>query len=111
MKSSAAFEQSAIRSAVSTSAIGWVSAAWSTPAEIAIPATMAWSSIARMAWSTTYNGEDRHDGTPTFGGYSERIVVSDRFVLKVPDALDPAAAAPLLCAGITTYFAAEAFWR
>jgi len=52
---------------------------------------------------TTYNGEDRHDGTPTFGGYSERIVVSDRFVLKVPDALDPAAAAPLLCAGITTY--------
>lgn len=51
----------------------------------------------------TYNGEDRHDGTPTFGGYSERIVVSDRFVLKVPDALDPAAAAPLLCAGITTY--------
>lgn len=52
---------------------------------------------------TTYNGEDRHDGTLTFGGYSERIVVSDRFVLKVPDGLDPAAAAPLLCAGITTY--------
>ncbi len=52
---------------------------------------------------TTYNGEDRHDGTPTFGGYSERIVVSDRFVLKVPETLDPAAAAPLLCAGITTY--------
>ena len=51
----------------------------------------------------TYNGEDRHDGRRTYGGYSERIVVSDRFVLKIPDALDPAAAAPLLCAGITTY--------
>jgi alcohol dehydrogenase (NADP+) len=51
----------------------------------------------------TYNGEDRHDGKRTYGGYSERIVVSDRFVLKMPDSLDPAAAAPLLCAGITTY--------
>jgi uncharacterized zinc-type alcohol dehydrogenase-like protein len=54
-------------------------------------------------WTATYNGEDRHDGTPTYGGYSERIVVSDRFVLRIPDALNPAAAAPLLCAGITTY--------
>ncbi len=53
--------------------------------------------------TVTYNGTDRHDGTPTYGGYSERIVVSDRFVLRIPDALDPAAAAPLLCAGITTY--------
>jgi len=51
----------------------------------------------------TYNGEDRHDGSRTFGGYSERVVVSERFVLRVPDALDPAAAAPLLCAGITVY--------
>jgi uncharacterized zinc-type alcohol dehydrogenase-like protein len=51
----------------------------------------------------TYNGEDRHDGARTFGGYSERIVVSERFVLRVPGALDPAAAAPLLCAGITVY--------
>ena len=51
----------------------------------------------------TYNGADRHDGLRTFGGYSERIVVSDRFVVRVPDQLDPAAAAPLLCAGITTY--------
>jgi len=53
--------------------------------------------------TVTYNGTDRHDGTPTYGGYSERIVVSDRFVLRIPDELDPAAAAPLLCAGITTY--------
>lgn len=51
----------------------------------------------------TYNGQDLRDGSKTFGGYSDEIVVSDRFVLRIPDALDPAAAAPLLCAGITTY--------
>jgi uncharacterized zinc-type alcohol dehydrogenase-like protein len=51
----------------------------------------------------TYNAVDRHDQLPTFGGYSERIVVSDKFVLKVPDGLDLAGAAPLLCAGITTW--------
>ena len=51
----------------------------------------------------TYNGIDRTDGQVTYGGYSERIVVSDRFVVHVPDQLDPASAAPLLCAGITTY--------
>jgi uncharacterized zinc-type alcohol dehydrogenase-like protein len=51
----------------------------------------------------TYNGEDRHDGSMTFGGYSEAIVVSERFVLRMPEKLDAAAAAPLLCAGITTY--------
>jgi len=51
----------------------------------------------------TYGGLDRHDGTTTQGGYSESIVVSDEFVLKVPDGLDLAAAAPLLCAGITTW--------
>jgi len=51
----------------------------------------------------TYNGHDRHDGSLTYGGYSESIVVSERFVVRVPEALDPAAAAPLLCAGITTY--------
>jgi len=51
----------------------------------------------------TYNGEDRHDGSITFGGYSDSVVVSERFVVKVPDKLDAASAAPLLCAGITTY--------
>lgn len=51
----------------------------------------------------TYGGIDRHDGTPTYGGYSERIIVSEDYVLRVPDGLDPAAAAPILCAGITTY--------
>jgi uncharacterized zinc-type alcohol dehydrogenase-like protein len=51
----------------------------------------------------TYNDIDPHDGMPTYGGYSERIVVSDKFVLQVPDGLDLKAAAPLLCAGITTW--------
>jgi len=51
----------------------------------------------------TYNGQDRHDGSITYGGYSTKVVVSDRFVVKVPEKLDPASAAPLLCAGITTY--------
>lgn len=51
----------------------------------------------------TYNAVDRHDHMPTYGGYSEKIVVSDKFVLKVPAGLDLAGAAPLLCAGITTW--------
>jgi alcohol dehydrogenase (NADP+) len=51
----------------------------------------------------TYNDVDRRDQMPTFGGYSEKMVVSDKFVLKVPDGLDLAGAAPLLCAGITTW--------
>lgn len=51
----------------------------------------------------TYNGKDKHSGTQTFGGYSERIVVDEHFVLKVPANLDLAATAPLLCAGITTW--------
>jgi uncharacterized zinc-type alcohol dehydrogenase-like protein len=51
----------------------------------------------------TYNGKDRHDGSPTYGGYSDRIVCREAFVLKVPESLPMDAAAPLLCAGITTY--------
>lgn len=51
----------------------------------------------------TYNGQDRHDGSVTYGGYSDQVVVSERFVVSVPKQLDPAKAAPLLCAGITTY--------
>ncbi|WP_272971677.1 NAD(P)-dependent alcohol dehydrogenase [Comamonas terrigena] len=51
----------------------------------------------------TYNDVDRQDGTSTQGGYSERIVVSEQFVVNVPEHLDPAGAAPLLCAGITTW--------
>jgi uncharacterized zinc-type alcohol dehydrogenase-like protein len=51
----------------------------------------------------SYNGPDKHSGGMTFGGYSERIVCDEAFTLKVPASLDPARAAPLLCAGITTY--------
>jgi alcohol dehydrogenase (NADP+) len=51
----------------------------------------------------TYNGADKVLGGMTLGGYSSSIVVDEAFVLRIPPALDPAAAAPLLCAGITTY--------
>jgi alcohol dehydrogenase (NADP+) len=51
----------------------------------------------------TYNSKDRHTGGMTYGGYSNSIVVDHDFVLRLSDKLDPAAAAPLLCAGITTY--------
>jgi uncharacterized zinc-type alcohol dehydrogenase-like protein len=51
----------------------------------------------------TYNSPDNHLGGVTYGGYSENIVVDENFVLRVPENLDPAGVAPLLCAGITTY--------
>lgn len=51
----------------------------------------------------TYNGEDRQTGATTYGGYSTDMVVDQDFVLRVPENLDPAGVAPLLCAGITTY--------
>ena len=51
----------------------------------------------------TYNSPDRHLGGVTYGGYSDGVVVDERFVLRVPSNLDLAGAAPLLCAGITTY--------
>ena len=51
----------------------------------------------------TYNSPDKHLGGVTYGGYSDSIVVDERFVLRVPSNLDLAGAAPLLCAGITTY--------
>jgi uncharacterized zinc-type alcohol dehydrogenase-like protein len=54
-------------------------------------------------WVGTYNSEDKHLGGMTFGGYSEKVVVDEHFVLKVPSNLDLAAVAPLLCAGITTW--------
>jgi alcohol dehydrogenase (NADP+) len=51
----------------------------------------------------TYNSYERGTKTPTYGGYSKGIVVDEAFVLHIPKQLDPAGAAPLLCAGITTY--------
>lgn len=52
---------------------------------------------------STYNGKDRFDGKVTFGGYASDVVVHEDFVLRVPENLDLAGVAPLLCAGITTY--------
>lgn len=54
-------------------------------------------------FTMTYGSLEAGGLTPTFGGYSNQIVVDEHFVLKIPDGLDPAASAPLLCAGITTY--------
>lgn len=51
----------------------------------------------------TYNGFEKDGKTPTYGGYSNAIVVDENYVLRVPEKLDPAGCAPLLCAGITTY--------
>ena len=54
-------------------------------------------------WIGTYNSPDKYIGGMTYGGYSEKVVVEEDFVLKVPANLDLAAVAPLLCAGITTW--------
>lgn len=51
----------------------------------------------------TYNSPDKHSAQPTFGGYAQNIVVDENYVLHVPENLDLAATAPLLCAGITTW--------
>jgi uncharacterized zinc-type alcohol dehydrogenase-like protein len=59
--------------------------------------------MCRMGVTQTYNGSDRITGEPTYGGYSKHIVVREEFVLAVPQGMDISRAAPLLCAGITTY--------
>ncbi|BCW87864.1 NADP-dependent alcohol dehydrogenase C 2 [Alphaproteobacteria bacterium SO-S41] len=59
--------------------------------------------LCRNRSTGTYNGKDRITGETTYGGYSDIIVVREEFVLRIPDALDIKRAAPLLCAGITTY--------
>ena len=51
----------------------------------------------------TYNGPKLPDGTNSYGGYSNSIIVREEFVLAIPDAIEPAKAAPILCAGVTTY--------
>ncbi|MDQ2961381.1 MAG: NAD(P)-dependent alcohol dehydrogenase, partial [Candidatus Dormibacteraeota bacterium] len=53
--------------------------------------------------SLTYNGREQDGRTPTFGGYSERIVVDESYVLRIPEGMPLDGTAPLLCAGITTY--------
>ena len=58
-----------------------------------------------VSWTATYNGPMKPDGSGanTFGGYSTNITVKESFVLRIPDGMDISAAAPILCAGITTY--------
>lgn len=54
-------------------------------------------------WSLTYNGYEQDGKTPTYGGYSTRITVDEAFVVRIPERMPLERAAPLLCAGITTY--------
>lgn len=53
--------------------------------------------------TTTYGGTDRRDGRPQHGAYSSEYVATEKFVYSLPDGLDPAGAAPLMCAGVTTW--------
>jgi uncharacterized zinc-type alcohol dehydrogenase-like protein len=59
--------------------------------------------FCETGWAGTYNSTEMDRKTPTYGGYSTHVVVDEAFTLRVPEGLDPAGAAPLLCAGITTY--------
>ena len=59
--------------------------------------------LCEQGSTMTYGGVERVSGQTTYGGYSNKYVVDERFALSVPATLDPAGAAPLLCAGITTY--------
>src|SRR5438105_241933 len=62
-----------------------------------------WEQFCLSGSTLTYNGTDKIDGSITYGGYSDHVIVREHFVFRVPDGLDPAKAAPLLCAGITTW--------
>lgn len=59
--------------------------------------------FCQEGFTMTYGSPDRHSGTLTQGGYSDKVVVSERFVVRMPDGIDLKSAAPLLCAGITTW--------
>ncbi len=67
------------------------------------PCTDGLEQFCEQSPAYTYNSTEMDRKTPTYGGYSTQIVVDDRYVLRIPEGLDPAGAAPLLCAGITTY--------
>jgi uncharacterized zinc-type alcohol dehydrogenase-like protein len=70
---------------------------------VCVPCTDHLEQFCEKGPAFTYNGTEMDRKTPTFGGYSAHLVVDERFVLRIPAGLDPAGAAPLLCAGITTY--------
>jgi alcohol dehydrogenase (NADP+) len=67
------------------------------------PCTQQLEQFCEKGPALTYNGTEMDRKTFTYGGYSTQIVTDESFVLRVPNGLDPAATAPLLCAGITTY--------
>lgn len=67
------------------------------------PCTRGLEQYCESGPTLTYNSIDPHDQLPTYGGYSDKIVVSEKFVVKIPAGLDLKGAAPLLCAGITTW--------
>ena len=67
------------------------------------PCTGGLEQFCEKGPALTYNGTEMDRKTLTYGGYSTQIVVDERYALRIPAGLDPAAAAPLLCAGITTY--------
>ncbi|MFT4020186.1 MAG: NAD(P)-dependent alcohol dehydrogenase [Acinetobacter sp.] len=56
-----------------------------------------------QGFTATYNGKDKYTGQTTFGGYAEKVVVDQYFVVRIPENLDLRAVAPLLCAGVTTW--------
>ena len=103
MKSWAGSAASAARCRDSRLATSRPWAAWWTPVASARNATRAWSRYCQRGAILTYNSPDKHTGGVTYGGYSKRIVVDEKFVLRVPANLDLPGVAPLLCAGITTY--------
>ncbi|MET0378712.1 MAG: NAD(P)-dependent alcohol dehydrogenase [Spongiibacteraceae bacterium] len=60
-------------------------------------------------FTPSFNGRERGTGNPTYGGYSQTYVINEHYAVKIPGGLDPAAAAPLLCGGITTYLPLKRF--
>ncbi len=74
-----------------------------TPAVSVLIAARGEEQYCENGLTLTYNFEDKILGGVTYGGYSDAIVVDEAYVLRVPKQLDPAGAAPLLCAGITMY--------
>ena len=61
------------------------------------------SVLAPPSCTLTANGPEKPDGTNTYGGYSTAIIVRHEFVRSIPDAIDPAEASPILCAGVATF--------
>ena len=102
MRSSAVSLRSALQSPNSNPATLLQSAAWLTPTATVTECQAGLEQFCPHM-TLTFNSPDVHFGGITYGGYSDSIVVKEHFVLRVPSNLNLAGAAPLLCAGITTY--------